>query len=111
MNSNVTRDYKRYPSFIDEDTVRLVKNREIRLWETHFLGFIANKVLEIVKSRLFRSDVKDLLLIKRLSFISRSFLGYTADRNAHFLVNGFHPLAVAVREIIVEREDVRVTAV
>ncbi len=102
---------QRRPRLVDEDAVHLVDDREVvpaldvvRELELHV-------VAQVVEAELIVRAVGDVAAVGDLPLGVVQFVLDDADRHAEEAVDAAHPLRVAPRQVVVDRDDVDALAV
>ena len=99
------RDDERRARFVDEDGVDLVDDRE-RERTLHAVVQTERKVVaQVVETELVVGAVGDVAGVSRALLVRRLPVADDTDGQAEEPVDGAHPVGVALREILVDRDD------
>ncbi len=103
-------DDERRPRLVDEDRVDLVDDRKDVAALDARVERDGHVVAEIVEAELRVRPVRDVRLVRRLLLVERLHRLDRGDRHPERLEDGPVPLGVALREVVVRRDEVRAEA-
>ena len=104
------RDDERRAGLVDQDRVHLVHDREMLAALHAVLEPGREVVAQVVEAELVVGAVSDVAGVGRALVRRRLAARDDADREAEQPVDRAHPLRVALREVLVDRDDVRALA-
>ena len=99
-------DDERRSCLIDEDRVDLVDHREEVSALDGLLERPRHVVAQVVEAELVVGAVGDVAVVRGLALVGRHLRVDDADREAEEAVDTAHGLGVALREVVVDRDDV-----
>ncbi|MEI2787357.1 MAG: hypothetical protein V9E93_00585 [Steroidobacteraceae bacterium] len=104
------RDDQRRARFVDEDRVHLVDHRERELALHAVFDAECQVVAQVVEAEFVVGAVRDVGTVGRALLVRHQAGLDHADAHAEEVIDRRHPVGVALREVFVDRDDVRALA-
>ncbi len=101
-----TRDDQGRPGLVDEDAVDLVDDGVVVAPLDHVLEADLHVVPQVVEAELVVRPVRDVAGVGPTAFLVVHVVLDDADGQAEGLIDGAHPVAVPLGQVVVDRDDV-----